>query len=211
MTVMVSPITLWNVEGRAPEVGELLDAITEQQLIDWEGEWLPELFKAIQRQKRAGVERRHWPQSSHWNWREKTRAVQGMLGAPAFSVVCGGVTQGMMIIDTASKPCRLEGQRGKPQVYVDYVENAPWNRPELVDVPKYRGIGSLLIRAAVAVSEDLEFGGRIGLHALPQANDFYARTCGMTDLGPDAGYQNLRYFEMIPAQAQAFIEKGGTS
>lgn len=45
-----------------------------------------------------------------------------------------------------------------------------------------------------------------GLHSLPQANGFYANTCGMTDLGP--GYDNLRYFEMTPEQAQVFIAKG---
>ncbi len=47
-----------------------------------------------------------------------------------------------------------------------------------------------------------------GLHSLPQANGFYANTCGMTDLGPDPGYDNLRYFEMTPEQAQVFIAKG---
>ena len=55
----------------------------------------------------------------------------------------------------------------------------------------------------------MEFHGRIGLHSLPQANDFYANTCGMTDLGADRDYNGgLRYFEMTPEQAQAFIAKG---
>jgi hypothetical protein len=65
-----------------------------------------------------------------------------------------------------------------------------------------------MIRAAIALSEELEFKGRIGLHSLPQANSFYANTCGMSDLGMDADYQNLRYFEMTPEQAEAFIAKG---
>lgn len=30
----------------------------------------------------------------------------------------------------------------------------------------------------------------------------------MTDLGIDVGYQNLRYFEMTPKQADAFIAQG---
>lgn len=30
----------------------------------------------------------------------------------------------------------------------------------------------------------------------------------MTDLGQDSDYQNLRYFEMTPKQAEAFIREG---
>ena len=202
MTTTISRVHLLNMERGEPEEAELWDAITERQLADWEGEWM-------QRLRRAGVERRHWPQSRHWNWRKKTETLQGMLARPGFSVVCDGLTQGMMIVDTAMKRCRIDSQKDKHLVYVDFVENAPWNRKELFDPPRYRGVGSLLIRAAVALSDDLEFHGRIGLHSLPQANGFYANKCGMTDLGADLHYEGrLRYFEMTPGQAQAFIAKG---
>ena len=208
-TTTISRIHLLDVERGEPAKAELWDAITEQQLTDWEGEWVPELFKALQRLRHAGVERRHWPESRHWDWRKKTETLQGMLALPGFSIVCNGMTQGMMLADTTMKRCRIGSQRGKHLVYVEYVENAPWNRKDLFDPPRYRGVGSLLIRAAVALSEDLEFHGRIGLHSLPQANDFYANTCGMTDLGADPDYDGgLRYFEMTPEQAQAFIAKG---
>lgn len=212
MTVTVTPIALFNVELAEPEDAELWDAITEYQLTDWEGEWLPELFKALQRLKRAGVERRHWPQSRHWDWRRKTEAIRGMLAHTGFSVVCGGVTQGMMIVDKAAKRCRIENQKGQHLVYVAFVENAPWNRKELLyDPPKYRGVGTVLVRAAIEQSKYEGFKGRIGLHSLPQSNDFYANTCGMTDLGvdPDPHYNPMRYFEMTQGQAEAFIAKGG--
>jgi hypothetical protein len=208
MTAAVSPIALLNAISGEPEEAELWDAITEKQLGDWEAEWIPELFKAIQKLHRAGVARVHWPQSRHWNWRQKTQALQGMLAHPGFSIVCNGTTQGMMIVDTTMHRCRVENQKGKDLVYVEYVENAPWNRPELADPPLYRGIGSILIRAAIVLSIEEEFKGRIGLHALPQSNGFYANTCGMTDLGIDANYHGLRYFEMTPEQAEAFIAKG---
>ncbi|GEO01889.1 MULTISPECIES: hypothetical protein [Sphingomonadaceae] len=208
MTAVISPIALLNATNGKLEEAELWDAITEKQLGDWEAEWIPELFKAIQKLHRAGVERVHWPQSRHWNWRQKTRALQGMLAHPGFSIVCNGTTQGMMIVDITTHRCRVESQKGKDLVYVEYVENAPWNRPELADPPLYRGIGSILIRAAIALSIEEEFKGRIGLHALPQSNGFYANTCGMTDLGIDASYHGLRYFEMTPEQAESFIAKG---
>lgn len=208
MTVTVSPIFLYNAHTQSPEAGELWDGITESQLGDWEGEWVPELFKAVQKLHRAGIERGRWPQSRHWNWRQKTEALQGFVAHPGFSIVCNGMTQGMMIVDTTLHRCRVATQKNKNLVYVEFVENAPWNRPELFDPPVYRGVGSILIRAAIALSQAEEFKGRIGLHSLPQANGFYANTCGMTDLGVDADHHELRYFEMTPEQADAFIAKG---
>src|SRR5713101_458825 len=194
MTVTSSSVFLINVATGEPKPAQLLDAITEAQLADWEGEWLPELFKALQRLHRAGVERARWPQSRQWDWRKKV-----------------AVLQGMMFADTTTKRCRIPGQVGKDLVYVSFVENAPWNRKELFNPPRYRGVGTILMRAAIELSKELEFKGRIGLHSLPQANGFYANVCGMTDLGPDAAYQDLRYFEMTPNQAEAFVEKGGKS
>jgi hypothetical protein len=208
MTATVTPIHLFNAERGEPEAAELWDAITEQQLVDWEGEWVPELFNALRRLKRAGVERRHWPKNRHWNWRKKTECLQGMLAYQGFSIVCGGITQGMMVANTTTKRCRIDSQKDKHLVYVEFIENAPWNRKELFDQPRYRGIGSVLMRAAITLSQEEDFKGRIGLHSLPQANSFYANTCGMTDLGIDPNYEGLRYFEMTPEQAVAFIMKG---
>ena len=208
MTATVTKVHLLNVARGVPEAAELWHNITERQLTDWEGEWVPELFMAMQRLRRAGIERRHWPQSRHWDWRKKIAMLQGMLANPGFSILCDNLTQGMMIVDTAKHRSRIDAQKAQHLVYVLFIENAPWNRPELSDSPRYRGVGSILIRAAVALSEELEFHGRIGLYSLPQANDFYANTCGMTDLGADPDHEGLRYFEMTPEQAQAFIEKG---
>ena len=208
MTVTVTEVHLFNVARNESESAELWHAITEQQMADWEGEWVPELFKAMQRLNRAGVERQLWPQSRHWDWRKKVAVLQGMLANPGFCIVCDGLTQGMMIVDTVKHRGRHDDQRGQHLVYVEFVENAPWNRAELFDPPRYRGVGSILMRVAVALSEELEFHGRIGLHSLPQANGFYANTCGMTDLGADSEHEGLRYFEMTPEQARAFIAKG---
>lgn len=210
MTVTISPVFLLDVAGGKAVSAELLDAITEQQLVDYEGEWLPEQFKALQQLRRAGVERKHWPQSRHWDWRRKTSDLQGMLGNQGFSIVCDELTQGMMFVDTVARRCKLPEQSGQHLVYVDFIENAPWNRRELLSgAPRYRGVGTILMRVAIELSISEEFKGRIGLHSLPQANAFYANTCGMTDLGADQNYQGLRYFESTVEQAEAFLAKGG--
>jgi len=209
MTVTISPVALLNGNSGALEDAELWDAITDKQLADWEGAWIPELFGALKRFREANVPYKEWPQSRHWDWRKKTEAFQGYLAYPCVSLMCGGMTQGMMILDTTTKKGRLSSQAGADLIYVEYVEAAPWNRKALgFNPPRYRGVGRILIRAAIEWSKNEDFKGRIGLHSLPQANDFYARI-GMTDLGEDAGYKNLRYFEMSPQQAEEFIQRGG--
>jgi hypothetical protein len=187
---------------------ELLDAITEQQLIDWEDQWIPAREAGLERLRANRIDRKLWPQSRHWNWRGKAVEVTGSLANPCFSVVCDGFTQGMMILDTLPS-ARETSQAGKPLIYIDYLEIAPWNYKYLPsDVRRYQLVGSILMRAAVEVSLQEGFKGRIGLHSLPQSNDWYANKCGMIDLGVDAAKQNLRYFEMTPAIAQAYIAEG---
>ena len=85
------------------------------------------------------------------------------------------------------------------------VGNASWSRKELFDPLWYRGTGTNLTRAVIALTEDLGSHGRIGLHSLPWVNGFHADTCGMTDLGADADDESLRYFETMLEQARASI------
>lgn len=156
------------------------------------------------------------PQSAHWDWNKKTAAFQNLLSYRMFAVTCALDTQGLMAVatDVVMHPSRLpddKGRRGLGLVYIDFLEAAPWNRPEHVQSPRYRGVGSVLIATAIQLSLDEGFKGRIGLHSLPQSEDFYRNVVRMTDLGPDTSYPGsvpLRYFEFTTAQAQAFIQGG---
>lgn len=47
MSVTVSRAYLYDNEQGEMVEAEVWDAITETRLADWEGEWLPELFKAM--------------------------------------------------------------------------------------------------------------------------------------------------------------------
>lgn len=200
----VSTIYLLEVATGNAIQAELHDAIQRAHLDDWETQWQPALQAVLKELARRRVPITNWPQSAHWNWRQKASRVKGLLAVRGFSVVCADLTQGLMHVDLNPR-CRIPSQQGKPLVYVDYLEVAPWNRPDLGQAVRYRGVGSALITAAIELSEQEGFQGRIGLHSLPQADGFYQR-CGMTDLGlGHAPYQDLRYFEMTPAQATAFI------
>ena len=206
MKIAISPVSLFRVADQTVTAAQLLEGIAEQQLSDWESAWQPVLAHAITKLWANRVAAELFPQSAHWNWRAKVRDVNVLLAKQGFSIVCDGMTQGMMIVDTISHHCQLPSQRYKSLVYVEYLENAPWNRSELLfSPPRYRGIGSILMRTAIEFSLEQGFKGRIGLHALPQADRFYRDTCGMTDCGEDRHYDDLRYFEMTTEQAVRFI------
>jgi len=203
----VSSVFLLDNQSGSMVDAELWDAITEKNLADWEADWIPQVFDMMKALKQKGVERSLWPQSRHWHWSDKVRAVEERLSNQCFSIVCDDVTQAMMITDLTRR-AQLEGQKNNHLVYIDFLETAPWNRAGLIGQPsKYSGAGSILIRAAIELSKLEGFCGRIGLHSLPQSNDFYAKA-GMIDLGVDVNYQNLRYFEMTPEQADEFVIKG---
>ncbi|HKI05399.1 MAG TPA: hypothetical protein VKK31_25690 [Thermoanaerobaculia bacterium] len=63
-----------------------------------------------------------------------------------------------------------------------------------------------MIAAAIHLSLEEGFAGRIGLHSLPQADKFYEGH-GLINAGHDLAKQGLAYFEMNSKQAIAFLEK----
>lgn len=205
MTVDVSTIYLLDGATGDGVEAELRDAIEQAHLEDWQVKWLPALLDVLQELHRKGVPMSQWPQSAHWNWAQKIAQVEGLLAFRGFSIVAQGLTQGLARVDL-TKMAREPSQVGKPLVYIEYLEAAPWNRPELGTTPRLRGVGTALVAAAIALSEEEGFGGRVGLHSLPQADEFYRR-CRFIDLGPDQAYQNLRYFELTPQQARVFLEE----
>ena len=206
---IISPRALLDASARVRVDAELWRPVTEKNLLDWETHWRPAIDAQLKLLSSVGIERKLWPQSREWDWRAKHNAFQGKLSHETFAVMAEGTTQAMMIVDLDFR-ARLEDQRNQHLIYIDYLETAPWNRATLSrGLPKFAGAGSLLIGEAISVSMEMGFKGRIGLHSLPQSNDFYANRCGMLDLGADENYERLRYFEMTPEVAEAFLAKGG--
>jgi len=189
--------------GKSVEA-ELVETISEADLRAFEIEWKPLTVAKIREMMARGISPADWPENWHWQWRDKVNAISGLLAFQTFALRCEGKLQGLMQLNTSRYRCRVPEQAGKDLVYIDYVETAPWNRRAIVDAPRFGGVGTIMIRAAIEVSRDQEFRGRIGLHSLPSAEAFYAKACGMTDLGLDGTYEGLRYFEMTSVQADAF-------
>jgi hypothetical protein len=183
---------------------ELWDDISELHLDQWRSTWFPMIDRAISRLRGAAVPRDKWPQDWHWEWDKKTDWSRSLLTLQRFSITCGGALQGLMLVNLTKLTARLPSQKGKDLAYIEFVSTAPWNRPDIAGVQQFHGVGINMVRAAVELSRNEGFRGRIGLHALSQSSSFYKKACGMSELGPDSDYYNLSYFEMTTAQASAF-------
>jgi GNAT superfamily N-acetyltransferase len=135
-----------------------------------------------------------FPEHLHWRWSHKARFYRGRTGYEFLGIRYAERIQGLMLLDY-TRFGRLVNQVGLPLVYVDYVAVAPWNLNDFANSPEYTGVGRALLNATIQKSRSLGFQGRIALHSLPQAEDFYRKISGMVDVGPDTQYHGLRYFE----------------
>jgi len=201
-------ITILDNERNVPIEATIRDDLTPDQLIEAENEWRPARAELMRRFKEKGIDQSDWPQHWHWNWENKASYLS-MLACNTFGIFIEGKWQGMLMATTVGHQSRLDPDKGKPLVYCEFIECAPWNLQAILmklgENARFRGIGPRLFEAAVYLSLDQGFHGRLGLHSLPQSQTFY-RGLGMTDLGPDP---KLNYFEMTRTQASAFQKGGG--
>lgn len=182
---------------------ERIDASFAQRADD---AWIP--FLALSQAQAVGAQL-PMPavEHGHWQWKRKVDETSHLLSYPTLGIECEGNVQGLMMLLTDGEFGRLETQQSQPLVYVHFLATAPWNLRSVVAQPRFKGVGLTFIRAAVQTSFDLGFKGRIGLHSLPQSENWYAKL-GMTCLGVDPDKQNLKYFEMSTAQAGIFAPQG---
>jgi hypothetical protein len=180
---------------------ELVDELSKDDLIRAHLDWAPVRLAALQRLHEA---KRPWPEHWHWDWSKKADMLD-LLAYRCMGIERDGRMQGLMMLSTIAVKGRLRVQEGKAALYIEFLESAPWNLRDLVEAPQFIGVGIRLLEAAIALSADEGFGGRIALHSLPQSDDFYRKY--MTDLGPDSSQsQGLRYFEMSAEQMHNFLE-----
>jgi hypothetical protein len=100
-------------------------------------------------------------------------------------------------------------QADDSNISIDYVETAPWNIKAFTQAmglqPRFSAVGTRLLEAAIRLSIDEGFKGRVGLHSLPASEGFYLSGCGMTGVERDPNKQNLLWCEFTPEQAERFL------
>lgn len=192
-TSLVSKVTNQAVDA------DLLDGITRDLLVKTELTWAEFRLEATKRlHASGGVVPEHW----HWNWINKSSKID-FLAYRCFGIECNNEMQGLMLVNTINVS-RLENQKNKPLIYIDYIEVAPWNLNTSISV-RYAAVGVRLIEAAIRFSFKEGFDGRIGLHSLPQAESFYENVCGMTRGERDSLYEGLSWFELTTTNAKKFL------
>lgn len=201
-----TPVYLKELASQNDVLAFLIDGITGEQIEASMKDWQPFIAGVIRRFEREKIPHAEWPQHHHWDWNRKYSSTSSLLGIQWLGIERKKRMQGLMMLNKATHVARIGSEKGKPLVYIEYIATAPWNSIEMVKEPSYGRIGRIFISAAIQISQAEEFKGRIGLHSLPQSEKFYSLICGMTDLGADHTNENLRYFEMTPAQAKKFLE-----
>ncbi|OYQ67565.1 hypothetical protein B9G53_01025 [Pseudanabaena sp. SR411] len=130
----------------------------------------------------------------YWNWLDKYRMYGSKDNYEAYAIENESeqITQGMMLIETQNH--RSKFNRKRRIVYVETIETAPWNRPNSQPDPQFKWVGTALLRFAQWRSEQLGYDGIIGLHSLPESENFYKKR-KMISAGQDPKKDNLTYFE----------------
>ena len=182
--------------------------LSADQLAEAETQWKPVRTQAVDRMRAAGKtdhEILRLVQHAHWDWLLKAQAVrESLLSTRCFGIELSGQWQGLVMIQLAGRPAELEPDRGRPVVYAEFLEIAPWNLKMMVAEPKFGLVGARLMEAAVRQSMEEGFHGRVGLLALPQAEAFCER-CGMTRV-EEEGRHGMAWYEFTRDKARAFLE-----
>ena len=206
------PIRLFDIHGRQVVDATLHVALTEEQIRVAQAEWEPIRKAAILKLHRQGCPLERLPAHWGWDWARKiSRLGNALLGF--YGIECEGKMQGMLELAKEGYRAKLPEQTGMPLIYIKYLETAPWNIRLLDPNPRFGGIGSQLVRAAVELSHNESCKGRLGLHSLPGSSPgepewFYEHVCKMQPIESERDGEGLLYFELTSEKADEFL-KGG--
>lgn len=207
MKRLLATYDLMNRRTGRTEPADLFEGIDESNLLCFERDWKIAFEARLPADASTAERIAANAQDARWDWRRLAEIRGNPLLYQMYAVECAGRMQGIMLVKKGGEGCfsRHPDHPKADLIYVDRIATAPWNRPRFMGEPIYKGVGLVLLAAAVNLSFEEELGGRIGLHSLSDAEAFYRDVVGMTDLGPDADQYGMCFFEMSSAQAQAFL------
>ena len=139
------------------------DLLTLEALFAAEEQWCLQRIAVLRELASAGIHdaRAGWPQSIHWSWARKAATcaparLEALGDVRLFGIEAAGQWQALLFGLSEGYYSRL-GAKGRPVVYVDFVESAPWNWDitPLNKVGRYRGAGVQLMELAVTWSLSL--------------------------------------------------------
>ena len=135
----------------------------------------------------------------HWSWFKKHQVYYDNQYNWCFFLV-DGVPQGACLIYHPKKS--INGQDSI--FYIEYVASAPWNRPNLLDQPRFKGIGTKLLKSISKYSSANHCLNRgFSLLALPKAEGYYQKI-GMRHFQV-RDEKPMKYFEMFSDEHQIFM------
>jgi hypothetical protein len=167
------------LSGTGEQVEGLLCDMSDRHIEDYEAIW-------------KGILRETDQPDSGWLWDYKFRQTNRYDRYESYAIEVDALTQGLMFLETQWH--RSQQPQRPPLVYVEALAVAPWNRQSLEDPPYLRGVGRSLLTFARQRSLELGYGGRVGLHSLPESEGFYHRS-QMRSYGADPDKDGLVYFE----------------
>ena len=181
----------------------LHDTLSVDVLLDIESQWVPARQNLRSKLENLGIAQKNWPESLHWDWGRKS-VVLAFGDADDFRIM--GIRRHTIWEAAIVTLCKnhlalVAPDVGKPLVYVDYLEAAPWNwTVERLQTRKFKAAGPALLCAAIEQSYAKGWDGRVGLHALPQATSFYLSQ-GLQFVKNDPSKHNLSYYELSASEA----------
>jgi hypothetical protein len=197
----ISKVEIYDQSAKSFIAVEFIDGVAWDEVVHSHAAWNPAMKELLEKLKLAKVPPGKWPEHRHWDWRLK--ALMGEIeGQRIFGIRHDLQMQGLMMAMPKEKS-KLEP--AKSLVYIDYLAAAPWNLSYPgIQVGRFKQIGRVFLAAAVQLSTESGFEGRVGLLALPQSVSWYQKQ-GMTEVA-EAAIKRLRYFEMTPSDAKRFLE-----
>src|ERR1022692_3278108 len=133
---------LWERKTDQIVSAELLPEMTPEQVVQTGEHW--QRFR-VQARERLRRERASVPEHDHWNWDEKSHYLK-FTAYRCLGIRYDNEVQGLMMISTLAVEGRLPIHKGKPVLYVKYIESAPWNLKGYMGAEaRFGGIGISLI------------------------------------------------------------------